>query len=36
MCPSVTRAVANEDFTLSIVFDNGQEGILDMNKGDER
>jgi hypothetical protein len=30
MCPAVVKAVPNEDFTLAIVFDNGQEGILDM------
>ncbi|MCP4641460.1 MAG: DUF2442 domain-containing protein, partial [bacterium] len=30
MYPSVTKVVPNEDFTLSIVFDNGEEGILDM------
>ena len=30
MYPSVAKVVANEDFTLAIVFDNGEEGILDM------
>lgn len=30
MYPSVVKVVPNEDFTLAIVFDNGEEGILDM------
>ncbi len=30
MYPSVKKVVPNEDFTLDIVFDNGEEGILDM------
>lgn len=30
MYPAVKSVVANEDFTLAIVFDNGEEGILDM------
>jgi len=30
MYPSVAKVVPNEDFTLAIVFDNGEEGILDM------
>jgi hypothetical protein len=30
MYPSVTRVVALEDFCLSVEFDNGEEGILDM------
>ncbi len=30
MYPSVVKAAANEDFTLAIVFDNGEEGVLDM------
>ena len=30
MCPSVTKVVANEDFTLSVTFDNGEEGVLDV------
>ena len=30
MSPSVVKVVPNEDFTLAIVFDNGEEGILDM------
>ena len=30
MYPSVAEVVPNEDFTLTIVFDNGEEGILDM------
>ena len=30
MYPAVKSVVPNEDFTLSIVFDNGEEGILDM------
>ncbi len=31
MYPSVVKVVPNEDFTLAVVFDNGQEGTLDMN-----
>lgn len=30
MYPSVVKVVPNEDFTLSIGFDNGEEGSLDM------
>ena len=30
MYPSVTKVVPNEDFTLAIAFDNGEEGILDI------
>ncbi len=30
MYPSVAKVVPNEDFTLAILFDNGEEGILDM------
>ena len=30
MYPSVTKVVANEDFTLSVTFDNGEEGVLDV------
>ena len=30
MYPSVESVVPNEDFTLSITFDNGEEGVLDM------
>ena len=30
MYPSVLKVVPNEDFTLAIVFDNGEDGILDM------
>ena len=30
MYPSVTKVLPREDFTLAIVFDNGEEGILDM------
>ena len=30
MYPSVAKVVPNEDFTLAIGFDNGEEGILDM------
>ena len=30
MYPSVTQVVANEDFTLSVTFDNGEEGVLDV------
>ena len=30
MCPSVTRVVPNDDFTLAITFDNGEEGLVDM------
>lgn len=30
MYPSVSRVQPHEDFTLSIVFDNGDEGVLDM------
>ena len=30
MYPSVVKVVPNEDFTLVVVFDNGEEGVLDM------
>ena len=30
MYPSVVKVAPNEDFTLAIVFDNGEEGVLDM------
>lgn len=30
MYPSVVKVVPNENFTLSIVFDSGEEGTLDM------
>ena len=30
MYPSVVKVVPNEDFTLAVGFDNGEEGILDM------
>jgi hypothetical protein len=30
MYPSVKNVSPNEDFTLAIIFDNGEEGILDM------
>jgi hypothetical protein len=30
MYPAVTKVVPNEDFTLSVGFDNGDEGILDL------
>ena len=30
MYPAVVRVSPNEDFPLAIVFDNGQEGTLDM------
>ena len=30
MYPSVVKVVPNEDFTLAVVFDNGEEGTLDM------
>lgn len=30
MYPAITEVVPNTDFTLSITFDNGEEGILDM------
>ena len=30
MYPSVKNAVPNEDFTLAIVFDNGEQGVLDL------
>jgi len=29
MCPTVTKVVPREDFTLVITFDNGEEGTLD-------
>jgi hypothetical protein len=30
MYPSVVKITPNEDYTLSIVFDNGEQGTLDM------
>jgi len=30
MYPSVAKVVPNEDFTLAVGFDNGEEGVLDM------
>ena len=30
MYPSITKVVANRDFTLSITFDSDEEGILDV------
>jgi hypothetical protein len=30
MIPSVTGVTPNEDFTLTVHFDNGEEGLLDM------
>ena len=30
MCPAVIKVSPHEDFSLAIVFENGQEGILDM------
>ena len=30
MYPSVIKVLPSEDFTLAIMFDNGEEGILDM------
>ena len=30
MYPSVIKVVPNEDFSLAITFDNGEEGTLDM------
>ena len=30
MYPSVKKVVPNKDFTLAIVFDNGEEGVLDL------
>lgn len=30
MYPSVSKVVPKKDFTLAIVFDNGEDGILDM------
>ncbi len=30
MHPSVVKVVPNEDFTLSMVFSNGEEGLLNM------
>jgi hypothetical protein len=30
MIPSVIRAVAQDDYTLSLLFDNGESGRLDM------
>ena len=31
MYPAVTKVVPNGDYTLSVGFDNGEEGILDMS-----
>ena len=30
MYPSVAKVTPNKEFTLTIVFDNGEEGVLDM------
>jgi hypothetical protein len=30
MCPAVSKVQPHEDFSLSIVFDDGEAGILDM------
>ena len=30
MYPSVANVIPNKDYTLTIVFDNGEDGILDM------
>jgi hypothetical protein len=30
MYPSVVKVVPNDDYTLALVFDNGQEGVLDV------
>jgi uncharacterized protein DUF2442 len=30
MYPAVVKVVPNEDFTLAVAFDNGEEGTLDM------
>ena len=30
MYPSVTKVTPNEDFTLSVRFDSGEEGVLDL------
>ena len=30
MYPSVIKVVANRDFTLTVTFDNGEEGVLDV------
>ncbi len=30
MYPAVVKVIPGEDFTLAVVFDDGQEGILDM------
>ncbi len=30
MYPAVVKVIPNEDFTLTVLFDNGQEGTLDM------
>ena len=30
MYPSVAKVIPNEDFTLTVRFNNGEEGILDM------
>jgi len=30
MCPAVTDVVPNKDFTLTVQFDNGERGTLDM------
>jgi hypothetical protein len=30
MCPSVKEVVPRDDYTLSVVFENGENGILDM------
>lgn len=30
MYPAVKKVVPNSDYTLSLIFDNGEEGVLDM------
>ena len=30
MCPTVTAVECREDYILSVVFDNGKNGLLDM------
>ena len=32
MYPSVTNVVPNEDFSLTLEFDNGESGLLDMTR----
>jgi hypothetical protein len=31
MYPSIKKVVPHDDYTLSILFDNGEKGVLDMN-----